>query len=47
MIILSNCNNKLNCQTCKSADKKLESFISELNIETSHHRVKSQSINKM
>jgi carbon-monoxide dehydrogenase catalytic subunit len=30
------------CVTCKSADKKLESFISQLPLETSHHRVDSQ-----
>lgn len=32
------------CQTCKSADVKLEGFIKELDVETSHHRVQSQSI---
>ncbi|MCL2691626.1 MAG: anaerobic carbon-monoxide dehydrogenase catalytic subunit [Candidatus Bathyarchaeota archaeon] len=30
------------CVTCKSADKKLESFIAQLPMETSHHRVDSQ-----
>lgn len=32
------------CQTCKSADVKLEGFIKGLDVETSHHRVQSQSI---
>ncbi|MGL5616526.1 MAG: anaerobic carbon-monoxide dehydrogenase catalytic subunit [Sarcina sp.] len=32
------------CQTCKSADCKLEGFIKGLDVETSHHRVHSQSI---
>lgn len=31
------------CNTCKSADKPLEGFIRELPLETSHHRVDSQS----
>lgn len=31
------------CTTCKSADKPLEDFISKLPMETSHHRVDSQS----
>jgi carbon-monoxide dehydrogenase catalytic subunit len=31
------------CSTCKSADTMLEGFIKELPIETSHHRVESQS----
>ncbi|MDD3279894.1 MAG: anaerobic carbon-monoxide dehydrogenase catalytic subunit [Lachnospiraceae bacterium] len=31
------------CNTCKSADKPLEGFIKELPLETSHHRVASQS----
>ncbi|MDD3220479.1 MAG: anaerobic carbon-monoxide dehydrogenase catalytic subunit [Lachnospiraceae bacterium] len=31
------------CNTCKSADKPLEGFIKELPLETSHHRVESQS----
>lgn len=31
------------CNTCKSADSVLEGFIKELPIETSHHRVESQS----
>ena len=30
------------CVTCKSADKKLGSFIAQLPMETSHHRVDSQ-----
>ncbi|MDR0460944.1 MAG: anaerobic carbon-monoxide dehydrogenase catalytic subunit [Nitrososphaerota archaeon] len=30
------------CTTCKSADKKIESFIAQLPFETSHHRVDSQ-----
>lgn len=33
-----------NCSTCKSADKVLENFISELDVDTSHHRVESQSV---
>lgn len=32
------------CSICKSADKKLENFIGTLDIETSHHRVKAQSV---
>lgn len=31
------------CSTCKSADKPLEEFIAGLPLETSHHRVESQS----
>ena len=31
------------CNTCKSADKPLEEFIVSLPMETSHHRVDSQS----
>lgn len=31
------------CTTCKSADKPLEGFIAGLPMETSHHRVESQS----
>ncbi|MDD3339644.1 MAG: anaerobic carbon-monoxide dehydrogenase catalytic subunit [Lachnospiraceae bacterium] len=31
------------CNTCKSADSVLEGFIKELPMETSHHRVESQS----
>lgn len=41
---MSNCCNLNSCETCKSADKTLQNFISNLNLETSHHRVKSQSI---
>lgn len=41
---MSNCCNSANCQTCKSADKVLEGFIAGLDVETSHHRVKSQSV---
>ncbi len=33
-----------NCTTCSSADKVLENFIANLEEETSHHRVKSQSV---
>lgn len=32
------------CKTCMSADKKLQNYIAGLDVETSHHRVKSQSI---
>lgn len=32
------------CNTCKSADKPLESFIRSLPLETSHHRVDGQSV---
>ncbi len=45
--IMSNCSKtscQTSCSTCMSADKKLESFIKELDVETSHHRVESQSI---
>lgn len=38
---MSNCNT---CNLCNSADKNLTSFISTLNVETSHHRVDSQKI---
>ena len=31
------------CNTCKSADKPLESYIRSLPMETSHHRVEGQS----
>ena len=31
------------CSTCKSADKPLEKYIAGLPMETSHHRVESQS----
>ncbi|MGL4847316.1 MAG: anaerobic carbon-monoxide dehydrogenase catalytic subunit, partial [Clostridium sp.] len=44
---MSNCSKnscQTNCSTCMSADKKLEGFIRELDFETSHHRVESQSI---
>ncbi|MCD7952205.1 MAG: anaerobic carbon-monoxide dehydrogenase catalytic subunit [Synergistaceae bacterium] len=32
------------CNTCKSADKPLESLIRSLPLETSHHRVEGQSV---
>ena len=32
------------CETCQSADKPLERFIAGLPMETSHHRVKGQSV---
>jgi len=32
------------CVTCKSADKVLESFIAQLPLETSHHRVETQKL---
>ncbi|MCL1828336.1 MAG: anaerobic carbon-monoxide dehydrogenase catalytic subunit [Oscillospiraceae bacterium] len=35
-------NNAFGCNTCPSADKKLECFIAGLPAETSHHRVESQ-----
>ena len=37
-------NSCFGCNTCKSADKPLEEFISKLPMETSHHRVESQRI---
>lgn len=37
-------NTNFSCQTCASADKELEGFISNLEMETSHHRVESQSV---
>ncbi|MDR0373247.1 MAG: anaerobic carbon-monoxide dehydrogenase catalytic subunit [Nitrososphaerota archaeon] len=37
-------NNCHECVTCKSADKVLESFIAQLPLETSHHRVESQKL---
>lgn len=33
-----------NCSICESADKRLEGFIGELDVETSHHRVETQKI---
>ena len=33
-----------NCKTCKSADKVLQGFISNMDMETSHHRVEDQKI---
>ncbi|MBL4930379.1 anaerobic carbon-monoxide dehydrogenase catalytic subunit [Clostridium paridis] len=33
-----------NCTTCSSADKVLENFIAKVDVETSHHRVETQSI---
>lgn len=40
---MSNCLDCSLCSTCNSADKSLENFISNLNIETSHHRAISQN----
>lgn len=37
-------NERFSCTTCLSADKPLQSFIAELPLETSHHRVESQSV---
>ncbi|EDS78202.1 carbon-monoxide dehydrogenase, catalytic subunit [Clostridium botulinum C str. Eklund] len=39
---MSNCLNCSSCSTCSSADKVLENFISELDVETSHHRAIAQ-----
>ncbi|SFB15661.1 anaerobic carbon-monoxide dehydrogenase catalytic subunit [Clostridium frigidicarnis] len=36
---MGNCSN---CNLCNTADEKLHSFISTLDVETSHHRVESQ-----
>jgi carbon-monoxide dehydrogenase catalytic subunit len=33
-----------NCTSCSSADKVLENFIANSEVETSHHRVKNQSV---
>lgn len=33
-----------NCTSCSSADKVLENFIANSEVETSHHRVKKQSV---
>ncbi|KGN01461.1 carbon monoxide dehydrogenase [Clostridium novyi A str. 4570] len=41
---MSNCLNCSSCSTCSSADKVLEGFISELDVETSHHRAIAQKI---
>lgn len=41
---MSNCSNCSSCTTCESADKVLQGFISELDVETSHHRVESQKV---
>lgn len=38
---MSNCEN---CTICQSADKVLEGFIGNLDVETAHHRVESQKI---
>lgn len=38
---MGNCSN---CNLCNTADEKLHSFISTLDVETSHHRVESQKI---
>ncbi|MCL2288239.1 MAG: anaerobic carbon-monoxide dehydrogenase catalytic subunit [Candidatus Bathyarchaeota archaeon] len=38
---MNKCNENV---TCKSADKMLESFIAQLPLETSHHRVESQKL---
>ncbi|MCL2865143.1 MAG: anaerobic carbon-monoxide dehydrogenase catalytic subunit [Lachnospiraceae bacterium] len=35
---------RFSCSTCKSADKVLEQFISDLPMETSFHRVESQEV---
>ena len=37
------CSGCVSSKTCASADKPLEAFIRELPLETSHHRVDSQS----
>jgi len=37
-------NSNFSCKTCASADTKLETFISNLDIETSHHRVEGQRV---
>ncbi|MGV8907155.1 MAG: anaerobic carbon-monoxide dehydrogenase catalytic subunit [Acetobacterium sp.] len=37
-------NSNFSCKTCASADTKLETFISNLDIETSHHRVAGQQV---
>ena len=35
-------NKCFDCETCKSADKLLESYIAGLSMETSHHRVRDR-----
>jgi len=35
---------KFNCETCPSADKPLERFVAELELETSFHRVEAQEV---
>ncbi len=37
-------NSNFSCQTCASADQKLETFISKLSVETYHHRMEGQSV---
>ncbi|HEY5556989.1 anaerobic carbon-monoxide dehydrogenase catalytic subunit [Acetobacterium sp.] len=37
-------NSNFSCKTCASADTKLETFISNLDVETSHHRVEGQRV---
>lgn len=37
-------NQRFSCTTCTSADKALESFIADLPMETSHHRVDGQEL---
>ncbi|MBC2581177.1 anaerobic carbon-monoxide dehydrogenase catalytic subunit [Clostridium sp. DJ247] len=39
---MSNCSTCSDCTICQSADGVLHSFISSLDVETSHHRVESQ-----
>jgi carbon-monoxide dehydrogenase catalytic subunit len=37
-------NSNFSCKTCASADQRLETFISNLSMETSHHRMEGQSV---
>jgi carbon-monoxide dehydrogenase catalytic subunit len=37
-------NSNFSCKTCASADQKLETFISNLSVDTSHHRMEGQSV---
>jgi carbon-monoxide dehydrogenase catalytic subunit len=41
VLLMSSCGN---CTICSSADKVLENFIANTEVETSHHRVKDQSV---
>ena len=37
-------NSNFSSKTCASADQKLETFIANLSVDTSHHRMEGQSV---